>query len=85
MLCVDRKCKVILSLTKKVWYLKVKYVFFFLMCLFVCIIAKPKYKSPSKLDKTFPFLCKPKTKCDRRGRKRDYFLLKAAAVFIFSL
>lgn len=68
---------------KNVWYLKVEYltcdfiikhtnfflisnVFFF----FFCIIAKPKNKSPSKLDKTFPLLCKPKTKCGREGKEK---------------
>lgn len=33
------------------------------------MIAKPKNKSLSKSDKTFPFLCKPKTKCGREGKR----------------
>lgn len=81
---INVKCKIILSLTKKVCYLKVKYVTWIYhkahklvissVFFFFCIIAKPKNKSPSKLDKMFPFLCKPKTKCGREGEGKGGFL-----------
>lgn len=66
-----KKCVVPESGVFNMWlYHKAHKLLWFLMCsffFFFCIIAKPKNKSPSKLDKTFPFLCKPKTKCGREG------------------
>lgn len=38
-----------------------------------CVIAKPKNKSLPKLDRTFPFLCKPKPSVEGRGKKKGIF------------
>lgn len=68
-----------------------KLFFCFLMCsfFFFCIIAKPKNKESIKIGQNIPFSMQTKNQVwQRRGRKRGYFLLKAAAVlksFTFSL
>lgn len=48
---------------------------------FFCMIAKPKNKSLSKSDKTFPFLCKPKTKCGREGEGKGVTLCWTLLLF----